>query len=132
MLRSSSIVLGTLLLTSAVVAGLAGCRQPAQEAEQPQESVQTHSHDRHDRDHADSHADDEEIAAALAKLSPEDRALAEKQRVCPVGGELLGSMGTPIKLTVDGRELFICCEGCEDAVREDPEKYFSKLDEHAH
>lgn len=131
MLRSRSVVLGTLVLTFAViVAGLAGCGQSTQEAAQPQDSAQAHSHDGHDHRHG--HGDDKAIAAALAKLSPEDRTLAEKQKICPVGGELLGSMGTPVKLTVEGRELFICCDGCEDAVRKDPEKYFAKLDEHAH
>jgi hypothetical protein len=57
-----------------------------------------------------------------------DRIAARQQGICPVSGEPLGSMGKPIKLTVEGREVFICCAGCEDALREDPEKYFAKLD----
>ena len=36
---------------------------------------------------------EEEIAANLAKLSPEDRELAVKQNVCPVSGERLGIPG---------------------------------------
>jgi hypothetical protein len=63
-----------------------------------------------------------EIKEALAKLSPEDRALAEKQKTCPVTDEPLGFMGTPLKVTVDGKSFFICCEGC----REDAEKNFSE------
>ena len=35
------------------------------------------------------------IAANLAKLSADDKALAEAQKVCPVTGEPLGSMGVP-------------------------------------
>lgn len=58
-----------------------------------------------------------------------ERAAAIAQGICPVSGEPLGSMGKPIKLTVEGREVYICCSGCEDALREDPEKYFSKLDQ---
>ncbi len=46
---------------------------------------------------------------ALATLSPADRELAEKQKVCPVSGEPLGSMGTPYKVTVKDREVFLCC-----------------------
>lgn len=57
-----------------------------------------------------------------------DRVAARQQRICPVSGEPLGSMGKPIKLTVEGREVFICCASCEDALREDPEKYFAKID----
>ena len=47
----------------------------------------------------------------LAELSPSDRAAAEKQRVCPVSGDLLGSMGKPIKVIVKGQTVFLCCAG---------------------
>ncbi len=61
----------------------------------------------------------EKIAKALAKLSPEDRAAAEKQRLCVVMKKSeLGSMGVPIKLMQDGKPLFLCCEGCVDAALE--------------
>lgn len=64
-----------------------------------------------------------EVEQAMAQLSSEDRLLAEKQKTCPVGNQLLGSMGTPIKLNVEGTDVFICCAGCEDSLRADPEKY---------
>ncbi len=64
----------------------------------------------------------------LAKLSAEDRALAEKQRICPVSGGLLGSMGTPYKVTVKGRTVFLCCDGCEPDIKKDPDKFLAKLD----
>lgn len=78
-----------------------------------------------------SESDEEqaEINEALAKLSLEDRALAEKQKVCPVTDEPLGSMGTPIKVTVDGREAFVCCEGCVDELKNNFAKYEEKLPE---
>jgi Cu(I)/Ag(I) efflux system membrane fusion protein len=61
----------------------------------------------------------EKIAKALAKLSPDDRAVAEKQRVCAILPKIeLGAMGTPIKLMRDGKPIFLCCEGCLDAARE--------------
>jgi membrane fusion protein, copper/silver efflux system len=68
------------------------------------------------------------VARALGRLSAEDRALAEKQKVCPVTGEVLGAMGTPPALTVEGRKVFLCCKGCESALRKDPAKYLAKLD----
>src|SRR5262245_55084267 len=40
---------------------------------------------------------DDKIAAALAKLSPEDRKSAEAQKICPVSQKPLGSMDTPVK-----------------------------------
>jgi len=61
-------------------------------------------------------------------LTEADKALIEKQKLCLVAEEPLGSMGTPIKLTVKGRDVFLCCEGCREAVLNDPDKYLAKLD----
>lgn len=68
-----------------------------------------------------------EVTANLAKLSKEDRALAEKQKVCPVSGEELGSMGAPIKVDVKGQQVFICCEGCKEDLLAKPDEYLAKL-----
>lgn len=57
----------------------------------------------------------------------EDGKLIARQKLCPVTDEPLGSMGTPVKLVVDGRPVFICCKGCEKAIRSDPKKFLSKL-----
>jgi hypothetical protein len=63
----------------------------------------------------------------FAKLEPEDRALAERQKVCPVTRKALGSMGTPTRVVVSGRVVFLCCAGCEDAIRSDPARYLAEL-----
>jgi hypothetical protein len=68
-----------------------------------------------------------EVSNALAKLSPEDRAQAETQKICPVSKEPLGSMGEPIKVTVDGRSLFVCCEGCIDDLKANFAKYADEV-----
>jgi YHS domain-containing protein len=62
------------------------------------------------------------------KLSEADRVAALAQRICPVSGEKLGGMGTPIKVTVKGRDVFLCCPSCKEDLMKDPEKYFAKLD----
>jgi hypothetical protein len=67
------------------------------------------------------------IKANLASLSTQDRALAEKQKICPVSGGALGGMGTPKKLNVGGHDVFICCAGCEKEITSDPDKYLAKL-----
>lgn len=74
-------------------------------------------------------AADREISAALAKLSADDRALAERQRTCPVADLLLGSMGPPLKIDLDGTPLFICCEACRARLMKEPDKYRGKLNE---
>lgn len=71
---------------------------------------------------------DPKISAALAKLSVEDRTLAEKQRICPVTELPLGSMGTPPKVDVNGRTVFICCEGCRKPLLEEPKKHLAILE----
>jgi len=63
----------------------------------------------------------------LAKLPPQDRALAEKQKTCPVTGAPLGSMGVPYKVTLKGQTVFLCCAGCEEKLRKDADKYLAKL-----
>jgi YHS domain-containing protein len=66
-------------------------------------------------------------AKGLAELSPEDRALAAKQKVCPVSGEMLGAMDKPVKVTIKGQTVFLCCPACESAIKKDPDKYLAKL-----
>ncbi len=75
----------------------------------------------------------EEIRKAMEPLSEEDRKLAEAQVICPVTEVRLGSMGmgTPVKLEIEGRTVFICCEGCRDGWVNDPDKYFKILDDYA-
>jgi hypothetical protein len=60
-------------------------------------------------------------------LSPEDRVLAERQKICPVTEAPLGSMGGPVRVVVNGRPVFICCEGCREPLLKSPAKYLSKL-----
>jgi hypothetical protein len=67
------------------------------------------------------------IAAGLEGLSAEDRPLADRQKLCPVTNKPLGSMGTPTRVVVSGRLVFLCCDGCEDALKKEPAKYFAKL-----
>ena len=69
------------------------------------------------------------VTATLAKLSDEDRVLAQKQKMCPVADEALGSMGVPLKFTVNDQVVFVCCEGCKKPVEEYPEKFLAKIKE---
>jgi hypothetical protein len=64
----------------------------------------------------------------LQKLDPADRKLAELQKVCPVSGSALGSMGIPYKMTVKGRVIFLCCPGCEEEVEKNPDGILKKVD----
>jgi hypothetical protein len=73
-----------------------------------------------------------EIAKNLAKLSPEDRKLAEAQRYCAIqeddrlGG---GAMGPPLKLVIKGKPVFLCCGQCKKDALADPDKTLAKVEE---
>jgi hypothetical protein len=68
---------------------------------------------------------------ALGRLAPDDRLLADRQKVCPVTGMPLGSMGTPQRVVVAGRVVFLCCGGCEAKLLREPAKYLANLRETA-
>jgi hypothetical protein len=70
------------------------------------------------------------IAAVRAKLSDEDRKLVEAQEFCVVQTkQRLGSMGTPVKLDIEGQPVFLCCKSCTRKATSDPEKTLKTLDE---
>jgi Cu(I)/Ag(I) efflux system membrane fusion protein len=70
------------------------------------------------------------IEAALAKLSPEDLALAESQGFCPVlPDNRLGVMGVPVKVMIEGEPVFLCCAGCKDKALKNPEATLAKVKE---
>ncbi len=106
-----------------------GCGTPS-EHQPSAASPAAGDRDQGDPDHVDQANLNEQaqrIEDALASLSLKDRASADQQGTCPVTGLKLGAMGTPIKITVQDRQLWICCPDCEATIRKDPEKYLSKL-----
>ena len=55
------------------------------------------------------------------------RLQARVQKLCPVTGEELGSMGPPIAVNAMGKKIYVCCESCVTAVRRNPEKFLQKV-----
>lgn len=49
------------------------------------------------------------------------------QTVCPVSGEALGSMGEPIVVAHEGKEVKLCCKSCLKDFNADPATYTSKV-----
>lgn len=97
-------------------------------------------HDDHDHDKTEAHDDheghddhgaeghDEGEKDAFAALGAEDAKLAKAQGKCPVTGETLGGkMGTPVKVMVGDKPVFICCPSCKKKLLADPDKYLAKL-----
>ncbi|HUT89446.1 MAG TPA: hypothetical protein VMY37_08115 [Thermoguttaceae bacterium] len=129
MLRIDSLLAG--IAAVCVTVGLSGCAKTVDSSPQ---TAQPASHAGHDHDADQQHGENNQAAEAgeyaevLAKLSEADRAIAVKQKVCPVSGEPLGSMGVPVKVTVKDRDVLLCCEGCKTAILDDPDTYLAKLD----
>lgn len=44
------------------------------------------------------------------------------QKMCPVTGEELGSMGKPVPVAVKGQTVYVCCRGCAAKAQADPDK----------
>ena len=99
-----------ILLTAAWMAA-PGCSQAPSDAKKPAASTDPAKND------------------PLAALSKEDREAVLKQGICPVSDEKLGGdMGLPIKVVIEGRDVWVCCESCIEDLKKDPAKYLAKLD----
>jgi hypothetical protein len=71
---------------------------------------------------------DDDIQAALAKLNPEDRKLAEAQKFCAVQTKnRLGVMGTPVKVMIKDQPVLLCCKGCVAKAQANPDKTLATL-----
>ena len=74
--------------------------------------------------------DDEgaKLSAELAKLSEEDRRLVAEQQFCPILPEnKLGSMGPPVKVSLEGQPVFLCCAGCKQNAEAHPRATLAKV-----
>lgn len=58
--------------------------------------------------------------------SQEEQAIAQ-QKICPVSGKALGSMGAPPAVRIGDRDVYVCCAGCTSTLKADPQKYLAKL-----
>ena len=68
------------------------------------------------------------IQAAIESLSKEDQHLVKQQRMCPIiEDSQLGAMGVPIKLMLNGKPVFVCCEGCRQTALENPKETLRKV-----
>jgi hypothetical protein len=68
------------------------------------------------------------IDKAIAGLPEAEQKLAREQKYCANEPEnLLGSMGTPVKLMVKDTVVFVCCSHCEKDVAAKPDETLKNL-----
>lgn len=69
----------------------------------------------------------EEVRPGVFKATLADTKAIATQKTCVVMDEPLGGMGTPLKVDVKGKAVFICCAGCAKKLTADPDKYLQQL-----
>lgn len=52
-------------------------------------------------------------------------------KVCPVSGEAIGSMGDAFKVQHDGKEYNLCCKMCVKDFKKNPDKYIKIVEAEA-
>ena len=116
------------LLGGLLIFGIDGCNTPKSDPVTPPATPASEQADDHG-DHAtvDTDSPMAKMMSGLKELSPEDYKSAMAQHMCPVSGEMLGTMGAPEKVDVNGKSVWICCDGCKDKLLADPDKYLAKL-----
>jgi hypothetical protein len=126
MRRMMLICVGILMLPFLAM-GSGGCSKSATPTAQQTSGASSQSSSAATADAQTQGSPDPKITAALAELSAEDRAIATKQKICPVSGEPLGSMGAPVKVDVKGHAVFICCDGCREQLLAKPDEFLAKI-----
>lgn len=67
-------------------------------------------------------------AQEVKKTAPAEKPAAvvapARQTVCPVMG---GKVNREIFVDVAGKRIYLCCAGCADPIRKDPQKYLQKM-----
>jgi Cu(I)/Ag(I) efflux system membrane fusion protein len=69
------------------------------------------------------------LSPAVSAPTPEPSlaSTAEEQKICPVTGAPLGSMGAPIPVEVEGRKVWTCCNACPPKLKAEPARYLARL-----
>ncbi|KAA5539691.1 hypothetical protein FYK55_23085 [Roseiconus nitratireducens] len=121
----------SVTLFAAFLLVVAGCNQSPDSDIPPQSETQNStaaSGDVETSVESEPTAAADSMPAGLKELDADDRTAAMQQKVCPVSGQSLGSMGAPKKIDVDGQSVWICCDSCEEKLLADPQKYLAKLE----
>jgi Cu(I)/Ag(I) efflux system membrane fusion protein len=66
-------------------------------------------------------------AAGPARIQKASFTTPAEQKICPVTGSELGSMGDPLPVKLASGQIWICCEGCQTPLEGQPDKYLPKL-----
>jgi YHS domain-containing protein len=91
--------------------------------QEPANTDSGHEHMEHEGHERGGDMGGGDMGEMMKGLDPADAKLAMKQKTCPVSGEPLAGMGTPVKMTVGDDVVFLCCKNCVKDFEKDPQKY---------
>ncbi len=78
--------------------------------------------------HAASAGYGKKDAAPTDAAAPADQ---QADKICPVSGEKIGSMGEPTLVEHNGKTYQLCCAMCKKDFMKDPEKFSKMMDAQA-
>ena len=111
------ILLGSIALAGTLL--ISGCAKAETAEKKDPENTATTVHDHAGHDHGEhGHDHDEMVQSGDKELSV--------QKTCPVMG---GEIKKDLYVDVDGKRVYVCCQGCIDPIKKNPEKYLKKLSE---
>lgn len=119
-----------LLITGILTIGalaLWGCSTPKHDHSSHEHGAHDHSSHSHDEANTEEQGPASDTAGQEISGAVTNGAKPYPLNTCIVSGEKLGSMGKPIEFVYNGQQIKLCCEGCVDDFRDDPEKFLSKL-----
>lgn len=64
--------------------------------------------------------------APVTDATPAEQKQITPQATCPVMG---GKINKELYVDAEGKRIYVCCNGCIAAVKQDPAKYIQKLEE---
>lgn len=67
------------------------------------------------------------FAASLRRKQMSAQVAIREQKICPISGKPLGSMGQPLKVRIRDRDVYLCCASCSNQLAANPEVHFAKL-----
>jgi Cu(I)/Ag(I) efflux system membrane fusion protein len=63
----------------------------------------------------------------MPTAAADDKTLIARQKICPVTGNKLGSMGKPVRANLEGQSVFLCCQSCDEHFLEQPDHYLARM-----
>jgi hypothetical protein len=69
----------------------------------------------------------EPVEIRVAKATAADAIGVAAQGICPISGDDLTAMGGPIRVSRGEESLFLCCQGCLDPIKAEPDRYFASV-----